>query len=87
MSPNSIRRPRGRPRRRSVNFRTLWWLCRMEALWSVWPARGAWGTLYPRHRAGLLAWVQASGRWAWASRWRYLTGETLDMPPDAPGDS
>ena len=31
----SIRKPRGRPRVRSVNFRTLWWLLRVEATWRI----------------------------------------------------
>jgi hypothetical protein len=32
----SIREPRGRPRVRSVNFRTLWWLVRREAMVAIW---------------------------------------------------
>lgn len=37
---NTIRRPRRRPRVRSVNFRTLWWLLKREAaLCIMQPAR------------------------------------------------
>jgi len=32
---NTIRRPRKRPRVKSVNFRTLWWLLVREAYWSI----------------------------------------------------
>jgi len=32
---NSIRRPRRRPRVRSCNFRSLWWLVAREAAWVV----------------------------------------------------
>ncbi len=35
---NTISRPRKRPRRRSCNFRSLWWLVRMEAMVRItWP--------------------------------------------------
>ena len=35
---NSIRRPRNRPRVKSVNFRSLWWLVTLEAAFNIrWP--------------------------------------------------
>jgi len=33
---NSIRRPRRRPRKLSVNFRTLWWVIQREAFIRIW---------------------------------------------------
>lgn len=33
--PNSIRVPRNRPRRRSVNFRSFFWLLTREAGWRI----------------------------------------------------
>jgi len=33
---NSIRRARRRPRKLSVNFRTLWWVIRREAFLRIW---------------------------------------------------
>lgn len=32
---NTIRRPRKRPRKRSSNFRSLWWLVRQEAAFQI----------------------------------------------------
>ena len=32
---NTIRQPRKRPRRTSVNFRSLWWLLAREAAWQI----------------------------------------------------
>lgn len=47
---NSIRRPRKRPRVRSVNFRVFGWLLVREAYLRIrFPQRGEWGNTWIRH--------------------------------------
>lgn len=51
---NSIRRPRRRPRVRSVNFRTLWWVLAREAAFAVCYQDGLgepWELYWRRHLA------------------------------------
>lgn len=64
--PNTIRRPRSRPRVESCNFRSLWWLVRMEAALRI---------RYPRavesetdDRCSQLVLEAPSTRWARAYR-------------------
>ncbi len=46
---NTIRHPRKRPRVKSVNFRSLWWLITREAAWLVMSgSEGRPGTRYTR---------------------------------------
>lgn len=53
---NSIKRPRKRPRVRSVNFRVLWWLIAREAAWSIlWPGAG------PARRPEARHWLVTAG--------------------------
>jgi hypothetical protein len=55
---NTIRRPRARPRVRSVNFRTLWWLLVREAYVQImWAPAHPVDTAWPRsHMARRTTW-------------------------------
>ena len=58
---NSITRPRRRPRKQSVNFRSIYWLVRMEAAVEIY--YGGWMNTWDPHFRRILI---NSGPRAWA---------------------
>lgn len=75
---NTIRRPRRRPRVKSVNFRALWWLVRWEACWAVWRVHAVpWLLDTPVRRAQFLARRRVG---FYLRRWPLVKARLEDLP-------